>query len=44
MYSLTHHCLRNGFPPIPDHRILPQVSYEQMLRYIRVFNEVFNEA
>jgi len=32
-----------GFLPIPDHRIPPEVSYEDMLRYIKVFHEVFNE-
>ncbi|MDR0710254.1 MAG: hypothetical protein LBF77_09330 [Spirochaetaceae bacterium] len=31
-----------GFIPIPDHRIPPDVSYRQMLDYIRIFNEVFN--
>ena len=31
-----------GYIPIPDHRIPPQVSYEHMLRYIRLFHEVFN--
>jgi uroporphyrinogen decarboxylase len=31
-----------GFIPIPDHRIPPQVSYQQMLNYIRIFHEVFN--
>jgi hypothetical protein len=25
-----------------DHRIPPQVSYQQMKDYIRIFNEVFN--
>jgi hypothetical protein len=33
---------KGGYLPIPDHRIPPQVSYEQMLTYIRVFHEVFN--
>jgi uroporphyrinogen decarboxylase len=33
-----------GFIPIPDHRIPPQVSYQQMLDYIRIFKEVFNET
>ena len=32
-----------GYIPIPDHRIPPQVSYKQMLRYIEIFHEVFNE-
>jgi hypothetical protein len=31
-----------GYLPIPDHRIPPQVSYQDMLTYIRIFNEVFN--
>jgi uroporphyrinogen decarboxylase len=31
-----------GFIPIPDHRIPPDVSYAQMKRYIKIFNEVFN--
>jgi len=34
--------LDGGFLPIPDHRIPPEVSYTQMLRYIQIFNEVFN--
>jgi uroporphyrinogen decarboxylase len=33
-----------GFIPIPDHRIPPQVSYQQMLTYIHVFHEVFNRG
>jgi uroporphyrinogen decarboxylase len=33
---------KGGFIPIPDHRIPPQVSYRQMLRYIKMFHEVFN--
>ena len=31
-----------GYLPIPDHRIPPDVSYGQMLRYIEIFHEVFN--
>lgn len=31
-----------GYLPIPDHRIPPECSYQDMLTYIRVFNEVFN--
>jgi hypothetical protein len=33
---------QGGYLPIPDHRIPPEVSYQDMLTYIRVFNEVFN--
>jgi len=40
--SLMPSVLEGGYIPIPDHRIPPEVSYEQMLRYIRVFHEVFN--
>ena len=36
--------LEGGFIPIPDHRIPEDVSYEEMLRYIRIFNEVYNGA
>lgn len=32
---------KGGYIPIPDHRIPPQVSYQQMLNYIRIFQEVF---
>jgi uroporphyrinogen decarboxylase len=36
-------CVKEGgYIPIPDHRIPPQVSYSQMLDYIRIFHEVFN--
>ena len=31
-----------GYIPIPDHRIPPNVSYAQMLRYIEIFNDVMN--
>lgn len=31
-----------GYLPIPDHRISPEVSYQDMLTYIQVYNEVFN--
>ena len=31
-----------GFIPIPDHRIPPQVSYQQMLKYVKIFHEIFN--
>jgi uroporphyrinogen decarboxylase len=47
-YELKEHLLNlkpcveeGGFIPIPDHRIPPQVSYRQMLDYIRIFGEVF---
>jgi uroporphyrinogen decarboxylase len=33
--------LEGGFLPIPDHRIPPDVSYEEFLTYIRVYKEVF---
>jgi uroporphyrinogen decarboxylase len=33
-----------GFLPIPDHNIPPVVSYQQMLAYIRIFHEVFNDG
>ena len=32
-----------GYLPLPDHRIPPQVSYEQFRRYLELFNEVFNQ-
>lgn len=32
---------KGGYIPIPDHRIPPEVSYEQMKTYVRVFREVF---
>ena len=44
LLSLKPAVLEGGFIPIPDHRIPPEVSYEQMLRYIRIFHEVFNEG
>ena len=31
-----------GFLPLPDHRIPPEVSLEQLGTYVRVFKEVFN--
>lgn len=40
--SLRPSVMEGGFIPIPDHRIPPEVSYEQMTRYIKVFHEVFN--
>jgi len=40
--SLRPSVLEGGFIPIPDHRIPPEVSYEQMMRYIEIFHEVFN--
>ena len=40
--SLKPNVDEGGFIPIPDHRIPPQVSYQQMLNYIRIFHEVFN--
>ena len=42
LISLKSSVMEGGYLPIPDHRIPPEVSYEQMLRYIRVFHEVFN--
>jgi len=42
--TLKPSVLEGGYLPIPDHRVPPEVSYEQMLRYIRVFHEVFNEG
>ena len=42
--SLRPSVLEGGFIPIPDHRIPPEVSYKQMLRYIAIFHEVFNEG
>jgi hypothetical protein len=32
-----------GYIPIPDHRIPPDCSLNDMRAYVRVFNEVFNE-
>jgi len=31
-----------GYIPIPDHRIPPDVSLEQMKSYVEIFNETFN--
>ena len=31
-----------GFIPIPDHRIPPDCGLDQFLRYVEIFNEVFN--
>ena len=31
-----------GYLPLPGHRISPEVSYHDMLTYIRVYKEVFN--
>jgi uroporphyrinogen-III decarboxylase len=42
LLSLKPNVMEGGFIPIPDHRIPPQVSYRQMLRYIEIFHEVFN--
>ena len=39
---LKESVVEGGFIPIPDHRIPPQVSLEQMLRYIDIFTEVMN--
>jgi uroporphyrinogen decarboxylase len=39
--SLRPSVEQGGLLPIPDHRIPPEGSYSHMLRYIRVFNEVF---
>lgn len=33
--------LDGGFLPIPDHRVPPECSYDDMLTYIGVFREVF---
>ena len=32
---------KGGYLPIPDHRVPPEVSLEQMMTYIRVFHEIF---
>jgi len=42
LLSLKPEADKGGFLPIPDHRIPPETSYAQMLRYIELFNEVFN--
>ncbi len=42
LQSLLPETRRGGLIPIPDHRIPPDVSFEQMMRYIRVFHQVFN--
>ncbi|HHW00207.1 MAG TPA: hypothetical protein GXX36_11700 [Clostridiaceae bacterium] len=34
---------KGGFLPIPDHRIPPECSYKQILKYVEIFNEVFNQ-
>ncbi len=31
-----------GFVPIPDHRIPPDISLDQMRNYVNIFNETFN--
>jgi uroporphyrinogen decarboxylase len=31
-----------GFIPLPDHRIPPDVSLEQMKTYVNIFQEIFN--
>lgn len=41
LLSLRDEVEKGGFLPMPDHRIPPDVSLEQMRRYIRVFREVF---
>ncbi len=41
LLSLKKAADEGGFLPIPDHRVPPEVSYEEMLTYIRVFEEVF---
>lgn len=33
--------MEGGYLPIPDHRIPPECSYENMLTYVKVFSEVF---
>ena len=42
--SLRPSVEEGGFLPIPDHRIPPDVSYGQMLQYIKIFHEVFNSC
>jgi len=34
---------RGGFLPIPDHRIPPNISYKDMLSYVRIFKEIFSD-
>jgi uroporphyrinogen decarboxylase len=43
LLSLKPFVDEGGFIPIPDHRIPPQTSYQQMLNYISIFHEVFNK-
>ncbi|GHU66425.1 hypothetical protein FACS1894184_04370 [Clostridia bacterium] len=40
--SLKPEVMKGGYIPIPDHRIPPETSYEQMLRYIHLYHEIFN--
>lgn len=32
-----------GYLPMPDHRIAPDCSYQRMLEYIALFDEIFNQ-
>ena len=40
--SLRPSVHEGGFLPIPDHRIPPETSFNDMQRYIEIFHEVFN--
>ena len=42
LLNLKSAVAEGGFIPIPDHRIPPHVSYDQMLKYIDMFHEIFN--
>jgi uroporphyrinogen decarboxylase len=42
LLALKHEVDQGGFLPLPDHRIPPEVSYKDMLTYIRVFREEFD--
>lgn len=42
LMTLRPEAERGRFLPLPDHRIPPDVTLEEMKRYIRVFGEVFD--
>ena len=41
LLSLSKEADKGGYLPIPDHRIPPSISYDQMLDYISLFHEIF---
>jgi hypothetical protein len=44
LLSLRPEVLRGGFLPMPDHRIPPEASYDDMRAYIRVFQDIFGRS